>query len=210
MKSGFSGFSDHEVVELILTLALPRSDVKPQAKALVKCFGTLKKILDAPIEDIRRVKGLGSVAPVALKIIRDTATFYLQQSNELGESFLDLKHRSDLLRMRIGALPNEVFDVAFLDSGYRLMRDGIERISEGTIDRATVYPRRVIESALKRGAAAIVLAHNHPNGSTTPSEEDKLLTRAIVLASETISLKVFDHIIVSTQETFSFQKEGLL
>jgi DNA repair protein RadC len=90
------------------------------------------------------------------------------------------------------------------------LRDGVERLEEGTIDRATVYPRKVIESALKRGAAAIVLAHNHPNASLTPSEHDKVLTRAIVLAAETVHLKVVDHLVVSAEGTFSFQKAGLL
>ena len=113
-------------------------------------------------------------------------------------------------RARIGALPNEVFEVGYLDSGYRLLRDGVERLEEGTIDRAAVYPRRVIEAALGRGAFAIALAHNHPNGAVTPSEQDKVLTRAIVLAAETVSLRVVDHLIVSPGEAFSFRKAGLL
>jgi DNA repair protein RadC len=112
--------------------------------------------------------------------------------------------------MRISALQNEVFEVAYLDSGYRLLRDGVDRLEEGTIDRATVYPRRVVEAALKRGAAAVVLAHNHPNANLAPSEHDKVLTRAIVLAAETVHLKVLDHLIVSAQDTFSFRKAGLL
>ena len=86
----------------------------------------------------------------------------------------------------------------------------VETLEEGTIDRAAVYPRRVIEAALKRGAAALVLAHNHPNGNLAPSEHDKVLTRAIVLGAETVYLKVVDHLIVSPTETFSFRKAGLL
>ena len=95
-------------------------------------------------------------------------------------------------------------------SAYRLLRDGVETLEEGTVDRAAVYPRRVIEAALKRGAAALVLAHNHPNGEVSPSEHDKTLTRAIVLAAETVHLRVLDHLIVSSQEAFSFRKQGLL
>jgi DNA repair protein RadC len=110
----------------------------------------------------------------------------------------------------MGALENEVFEVAYLDSGYRLLREGVDRLEEGTTDRAAVYPRRVIEAALKRGAAALVLAHNHPNGDVRPSEHDKLLTRAIVLGAETVHIKVVDHLIVSVHETFSFRKAGLL
>ena len=112
--------------------------------------------------------------------------------------------------MRIGALRHEVFAVAYLDSAYRLLRNGVETLQEGTIDRAAVYPRRVVEAALRREAAALVLAHNHPNGNVQPSEHDKVLTRAIVLAAETIGLRVVDYLIVSPEDVFSFRKAGLL
>jgi DNA repair protein RadC len=210
LKSGLAGFADYEVVELLLTLAIPRSDVKQPAKALIARFGNLRGILDAPIEELRAVSGIGSVTPVALQIIKAAATLYLQQSGEGLDSLADPARLSQFWRMRIGALQNEVFEVAYLDSGYRLLRDGVDRLEEGTIDRATVYPRRVVEAALKRGAAAVVLAHNHPNANLAPSEHDKVLTRAIVLAAETVHLKVLDHLIVSAQDTFSFRKAGLL
>ncbi len=210
MKSGLDGLADYEVVELLLTLAIPRSDVKQPAKALIARFGNLRGILDAPIEELRAVPGIGSVTPVALQIIKAAATLYLQQSAEDLDSLADPARLSEFWRMRIGALPNEVFEVAYLDSGYRLLRNGVDRLEEGTVDRAAVYPRRVIEAALKRGAAAIVLAHNHPNANLTPSEQDKVLTRAIVLAAETVHLKVVDHLIVSAEDTFSFRKAGLL
>lgn len=112
--------------------------------------------------------------------------------------------------MRIGASANEVFEVAYLDSSHCLLRDGVERLQEGTIDRAAVYPRRVIERALARGAAAILIAHNHPNGDVTPTEADKVITRAVILAAETVSLRVVDHLIVSRENVFSFRRAGLL
>jgi DNA repair protein RadC len=83
-------------------------------------------------------------------------------------------------------------------------------MEEGTVDRAAVYPRRVVESALRRGAAALVLAHNHPNGQVTPSEHDKILTRALVLAAETVGLKIVDHLIISASDSFSFRANRLL
>ena len=210
LKSGLAGFADYEVVELLLTLAVPRADVKQPAKALIARFGSLRGILDASVEELRAISGIGSVTPVALQIIKAAATLYLQQSSEGNDSLADSARLSEFWRMRIGALQNEVFEVAYLDSGYRLLREGVDRLEEGTIDRATVYPRRVVEAALKRGAAAVVLAHNHPNGNLTPSEHDKVLTRAIILAAETVHLKVVDHLIVSPQDTFSFRKAGLL
>lgn len=210
INSGLKGFADYEVVELILTLAIPRSDVKQPAKALIARFGNLRGILDAPIEKLREVPGIGSVTPIALQIIKATATLYLQQKEEGRDLFTDSAQLFEFWRMRIGSMQNEVFEVAYLDSGYRLLCNGVERLEEGTADRAVVYPRRVIEAALRHGAFAIVLAHNHPNGMVTPSDDDKTLTRAIVLAAETVSLKVLDHLVVSAENTFSFRKAGLL
>jgi DNA repair protein RadC len=210
VKSGLDGFADYEIVELLLTLAVPRSDVKQPAKALIARFGNIRGILDAPIEELRAVPGVGSVTPVALRIIKAAATLYLQQASEQRDILAEPERLASFWRMRIGALPHEVFEVGYLDSSYRLLRDGIETLEEGTVDRAAVYPRRVIEAALRRSAFGVVLAHNHPNGTVSPTEQDKLLTRAIVLAAEAVSVRVVDHLIVSAQDAFSFRKAGLL
>jgi len=210
LKGGFSGFQDYEVVELLLTLAIPRSDVKQPAKALIARFGNLRGILDAPLNELQEINGIGSVAPVALRIIREAATLYLQQSAETRDSFSEPEALFRSWRAKIGALPNEVFHVGYLDAGYRLVSDGIEELEQGTIDRAAVYPRRVIEAALRRNAAALVFAHNHPNGNVQPSEQDKVLTRALVLAAQTVQIKVLDHLIVSAEKVSIFRKEGLL
>jgi DNA repair protein RadC len=138
------------------------------------------------------------------------ASLYLQQTAEQYDSLTDPDTLAHFWRTKLGALPNEVFQVGYLDSGYRLLRDGVDTLEEGTIDRAAVYPRRVIEAALRRGAAALVFAHNHPNGDVRPTEQDKVLTRALVLAATTVHMQVLDHLIVSPDYVFSFRQEGLL
>lgn len=210
LKSGLEGFASHEIVELLLTLAIPRRDVKQAAKALLARFGSLRGILDAPLLELRQVRGIGQVTPVALRIIRETANLYLQQRAEAQASLATPEALYDFWRSRLGGLPNEVFQVAYLDTAYKLLRDGVETLEEGTLDRATVYPRRVMETAVRRGAGALVFAHNHPNGNVKPSEQDKTLTRALVLAAETLQIKVLDHVIVSKDDVFSFRRKGLL
>ena len=156
------------------------------------------------------VESGASPRSIAVQIIRAAATLYLQQGREARDSLADSDRLTSFWRMRIGALSNEVFEVGYLDSGYRLMPGGVETLEEGTVDRATVYPRRVIETALRRGAVGLVLAHNHPNGVVSPTDHDKALTRAIVLPAETVRVRVLDHLIVSAHESFSFRKAGLL
>jgi len=210
MAAGIQGLANYEVVELLLTLVIPRSDVKRPAKELIDRFGNLRGILDAPFEKVAEVPGIGSVSPVALRIVREMATLYLQQVAEERDSLAEPEALHSFWRSRIGAMKQEVFQVGYLDTAYQLLSDGVETLEEGTIDRATVYPRRVAEAALRRNAFAVVLAHNHPNGNVQPSEHDKLLTRALVLALQTIQIKVVDHLIVSPDSVFSFRKEGLL
>lgn len=209
-KAGFSGFSEHEVIELLLTLCIPRSDVKEPAKALLTKYGSLRRILDAPADGLREVPGIGSVTPVALQIIREAATLYLQESAG-EEALLDSTDALiDLFRIRLGALRHEVFEVAYLDKSYRLIHDGIERLEEGIADRTRVYPGKVMRAALQKNAVFIVVAHNHPTGRLKASPEDMRLTQSLVEAAEAVQLKLLDHVIVTPDSAMSFLDEGLL
>ena len=208
LKNGLESFPDYEAVELLLTLAIPRKDVKEHAKEAIKRFGSFRGVLDAPIEELQKIPGIGEVTPVALRIIREAANRYLQQKSQATFSLADREVLFDYCRSALGALSYEVFKVIFLDSGYHILKD--ETLEEGTIDRAAVYPRKVMDAALRNGAAILVFVHNHPNGDITPSEQDKTITRALVLAAETLQIKVLDHLIVSKDAVFSFRKEGLL
>lgn len=208
LKSGLESLQDYEAVELLLTLAIPRKDVKLPAKLAIERFGSFRGVLDAPLEELRTIPGIGEVAPAALRIVREAVNRYLQQKSQETFSLANQEVLFNYCRSALGALPDEVFKVIYLDSGYRIL--GSETLEEGTIDRAAVYPRRVMDAAIRNRASALVFAHNHPNGHTVPSEQDKTLTRALVMAAETLQIKVFDHLIVSKDAVFSFRKEGLL
>lgn len=113
-------------------------------------------------------------------------------------------------RLTLGGLQREVLEVALLDAASRLIPDGVIRLHEGGVDRVVIEPRRIMELALRHRATRIVLAHNHPSGVIKPTQRDLDATRQIVLAGTTLDVCVADHLIVSSEETFSFRQEGLL
>lgn len=209
-RGGLSAFADHEVVELLLTLAIPRRDVKPQARALLSRFKSLKGILEAPIEELREVEGIGEVAPVALRIIRAAAELYLKESAE-GEAVLnDYAKLEAFWRARLGDMKHEVVEVAYLDKAYKLMRDGVERLAEGSIDSASFSQQQLFKKALQRGARFIVLAHNHPTGDISPSLEDRDLTQRVAQAAKAVEIDLLDHWIVGRSGCYSFRRAGEL
>jgi DNA repair protein RadC len=210
IKTGFEGFADYEVVELLLTLCIPRKDVKPTAKALIGRFGSLKSILDAPRQDLETMPGLGTVAPVALKIVKSITELYLQQQAEDHIVLNSTDKIERFWRSRLGGFKHEVFEIAHLDSAYRLIKNGVQRLEEGIADRAQVYPRKVIEAALKRSASGLILAHNHPSGKAYPSEQDEKLTKVLQSIAAPLSIQIVDHLIITDQDVFSFRRAGLL
>jgi len=209
-QSGFKGFNEHEIIELLLTLCIPRKDVKQPAKQLLDEFKSLHGILNASAEELSQIKGIGNVAPVALQIIREAASLYLFQSAEKGP-LLNSSEKLELFwQARLKYLSFEVFEVAYLDSRYRLLSNGVERLQTGTINHTVVYPRKVLESALRRSAYAIVLAHNHPSGKAVPSNHDIKLTRVLLNATSFLNIEILDHLIIADKEIFSFRRNGLI
>jgi DNA repair protein RadC len=211
LSSGFSGFVDHEIVELFLTLCVPRKDVKPQAKELLEKFGSIQEIFDADVNELSKVRGMGSVAPIALKMIKSFSEIYLRKKLESDSTVIDNYARLEQFwRLRLGGIGTEVFEVALLNTRLKVLKDGVVRLEEGVVDRIDIYPRKIMEYALRRHASAIIIAHNHPSGSVVPSDNDRLLTKKIERAAESLDIRLIDHVIVAHQEIFSFRRENLI
>lgn len=208
--NGLDGFAEYEVIELLLTLCIPRRDVKPLAKQLLAKFGSLKGVLDAPLPALREVEGVGEVTPVALRIVKETMAYYLRQQTEEQPVFDNMDALIDLWRARLGELREEVFEVAYFDQSYRMIRCGVERMEEGSPNRTTVYPRKVATHALQRSAVHVVIAHNHPGGQLEASQQDINLTKQIQSACKAVGVNLLDHIIVTENDAFSFLEQGLL
>lgn len=208
LRSGLNSLHDYEAVEFLLSLAIPRKDVKPQAKEAIRRFKTFRGVLDASVEDLQQIPGLSEVSSTAIRFIKEAATRYLQQKTSEGPSLKNPDAVIDYSRASLGAQSNEQFKVIFLNKRARVL--GEEVIAEGTIDQSAVYPRRIMEEALLRKAAFLLLVHNHPSGDVSPSRQDKSLTRILQLAGKTLGVEIYDHLIVSKDGAFSFKQEGLL
>jgi len=140
-------------------------------------------------------------------ILAAAAAILLEKSKRLGD-FHESATVKQFLQARLGGLDYEQFDILWLDSKHRLLK--VETLATGTIDTAVVYPRRVVEAALKARAAVAMLAHNHPSGCVEPSLADRLITERLKQALAVIDVRIADHIIVSSEGSSSFAERGLL
>ena len=207
-KAGSGALHDYEILELLLTYAIPRKDVKPIAKELIKRFGTVAGVLDASHEELEGVADLGPSSATLIRLIKEMCGIYLAEKMQRRDALSSPRAVMDFARMKLAGLPHEAFMVIYLNVKNEVIEQ--EVINEGTLDRAVVYPRRIIESALARHAASLILVHNHPSGHTEPSEEDKRLTRAISDAARTLEIRVLDHIVVGRSGYYSFMENGIL
>lgn len=208
VAAGLDGFHDYETLELLLTYAVPRRDVKPAAKALLARFGGLSRTLDATPKELSQVEGVGPRAASLLKLTRAVLERYSRERLEEADALDSPEAVVDYCRASLQGERNEVFQVLYLSTKNKVV--GVERLSEGTIDRAAVYPRRVIEGALKANAAAVIFVHNHPSGDPTPSPEDCRLTREIAAAAGPVGIAVHDHIIIGRGRHVSLREAGRL
>jgi DNA repair protein RadC len=211
-QAGLRAFAPHEIIEVALTLAIPRGDVKPLAKDLCAQFGSIRGILNASYDELLAVSGVGPNTIFALHFIRDLIPECLADSLAHSPSPTTPEHLltslADIWRTRLGHEKKEVFEVALISPSFALLR--IVTHSRGTTDQATVFPSEVMRSALKADAYALAFAHNHPSGDPSPSDADKFLTRQLVLAATATRLHVIDHLIITPDTSFSFRKTGLL
>jgi DNA repair protein RadC len=207
-KNGTEGMHDYEVLELLLTYAIPRKDVKPIAKDLLKRFGSLSGVLDAGQKELEEVANIGPISSTLIRLVKETCGIYLAEKMRNKDVLSSPQAVLDFARVKLAGLPHEAFMVIFLNAKNKVLDYKV--LQEGTVDRAVIYPRRMVEEALAHHAAGIILVHNHPSGDSEPSPEDKQLTRSLTEAARTIDLRVLDHIIVGKEGYCSFLESRLM
>jgi DNA repair protein RadC len=208
VKSGLSGFQDYEIVELLLSLGTPRKDCKPAAKEAITRFKTLRGVLEAPVEELQQIEGVGDHSAFGIKLVQEVAREFLRAKMLDKPFYRSSQEVFDYLYHAMRGLKKEVFKVLYLNSQNQII-DTVD-LSAGTVNSSAVSPREVIEGALRNNAAALIFVHNHPSGAVDPSVNDKSLTRELVYAGRIMRLKVLDHIIIGDNRYYSFAGDGLI
>lgn len=208
LEEGLDSFEPHQVLELLLFFSIPRRDTNEIAHKLLKKFGSLSGVFEADIKELVKVEGIGENSAFLISMIPQLSRRYLndkwRDKPELNSSSKAGEYAISLFAGRT----YEVFYVICLDAQNRVNHAAL--VHEGTINEAPIYPRIIVETALRHKANSVILAHNHPGGSLNPSRGDIEATKVIKNALESISIKVVDHIIVCGERYVSFAERGLL
>jgi DNA repair protein RadC len=208
VKSGLVGFHDYEIVEMLLTLSTPQRDCKPAAKAAIERFGSLRGVLEAPIEDLRKVKGIGEVSSFGIRLVQEVARRFLKDRLIEKTVFSSADAIFEYLYHSMRDLKHEVFKAFYLNAQNEILDS--EDLFQGTVDSSVVWVRDVVARAIHAGATGLIFVHNHPSGNPDPSDSDKEVTRDLVYAGKIMQLKVLDHIIIGDNRYFSFAAAGLI
>ena len=206
LNAGLDGFQDYEVVELLLTLGTPRKDCKVMAKAALSRFKTLQGVMEASSHELCEVDGIGLKNSFGLKLIKAASDRYLEKKLINKSAVNNSKELFDYLYHSIRDKTREHFKIIFLDSKNRVI--STETHSKGTLTASSVYPREVVDSALRNKAAALIFAHNHPSGDPKPSSEDIAITRQLVFSGKVMGITVHEHIIIGDNCYYSFADQG--
>ena len=207
-SGGGDALLDHELLEYLLALAIPRRDTKPLAYALLREFGGIGGVLTAEGDALARVPGMGETSVAALKIAQAAAVRLARAGVEERPVLSNWQALLDYLRARLAHEAVEHVRVLHLNTRNMLIRD--ELMGRGSIDQAAVYVREVIRRAIDLGSAAIILVHNHPSGDPSPSRVDIDITRAIAAAGKPLGVVVHDHLIIGSNGHTSLRAQGLL
>jgi DNA repair protein RadC len=208
IRSGLPGFSDYEIIELLLTLGTPRKDCKAPAKEALKRFKTLRGVLEADSRELQAIEGIGPHNVLGISLIHQVSRRFLRDRMMEKPVCHSSKEVFDFLYHSLRDLKKEIFKVLFLNAKNSVIEE--KTIFAGTVDSSAVYPREIIRLALRNNASSLIFVHNHPSGDPEPSESDKDITKELVFAANIMQLKVLDHIIIGNNRYFSFADKGYL
>lgn len=208
LKSKSNSLNDYEILELILFNSIPRKDVKPLAKDLIKRFGSLGKVLYASPENLSLIPEIGNATIALFKLMQQVLQRVTQEQLLKKPIVGSWDQLITYARTSIGYKTKENLHILYLNTKNMLITDEVHE--HGSTNSISIYPREIAKSALYYDASSVILIHNHPSGVTKPSDSDLSITKDIQKALLSINVSVIDHVIISSTSYFSFKAHGLL
>ena len=203
---GLDNFDELQVLELLLFYAIPRLDTNPIAHRLLKKFGSLSQVLEAPVEELQKVEGVGRNTAIFLHLTTSVGRYYMVNRAMQNTVLSTTEKCGEFLAPFFHGRRNETVFLLCLDAKCKLLC--CREVSEGSVNSAGVSPRKVVEIALGANATTVVLAHNHPSGIAVPSAEDVQTTYRVANALDTVEITLADHIIVADGDYTSMAQSG--
>lgn len=207
LDKGAEALSDAELLAIFLRTGTRGVTAVDLARQLLDNFGGLKPLLQASEKDFCQHHGLGTAKYAQLQAVLEMAKRHMYEQLSRGDALCSPAQTRQFLSAQLGSYPHEVFACLFLDNRNRVI--AFEKMFYGTIDGASVYPREVVRMALRKNAAAIIFAHNHPSGVAEPSHADEQITQRLKEALALVDVRVLDHFVIG-DEVVSFAERGLL
>lgn len=204
---GIENFDPHEVLEMLLFYAIPRKNTNEIAHRLIDTFGSFTNVLDAPVEELEKVEGMGHHSALFLKLVRSSQSYYKINAVSHMKEMRTIDDCAKYLMARMEGKRNEEVWLLCLDGKRNLIN--CVKIVEGDICCANVSPRKVVNIALSNNAVAVVMAHNHPVGFAVPSDEDVLVTNHLAAALRHTGIRLLDHIVVTDTDYVSMFQSRL-
>lgn len=208
LRSGANTLTDAELLAIFLRTGCLGKSAIDLSQELLAGFGSLRALFDADLNQFCQHKGLGSAKYSQLQAVLEMARRHFFENLKHGAALCSPEATRAYLSDQLRAYQHEVFACLFLDKQNRII--ALEKIFQGTIDSANIYPREVVKSALKHNAAAVIFAHNHPSGITEPSQSDRQITKKLKQALQLIDIRVLDHFIIGDGVPYSFSEHGLI
>ena len=206
LREGLDGFTDIQVLELLLFYVVPRKDTNPIAHDLLDRFGSLARVLDAPVIRLTEVNGISENGATFLKLVREIERRYaLSQGEEIILNTIE--DCCEYLTRFFKSKRNETVFLLSLDAKLKLL--SCREVGEGSVNYASVPIRRCVEMALEDGATSVILAHNHPSGLAVPSTDDVVTTRRLAMALSAVEIQLVDHIVVADDDYVSMIQSGI-
>ena len=207
LKTGLDVFQDYEALELLLFYAIPRKDTKATAKTLISRFGSLPAVLDASVEELKEA-GLTENAAILLKLVPGMSRYYTVNTDGAEKKVRSTADAGRILCAMFRHEQEESVRLLCLNAGGKVLK--LEKVNEGDINAVHFSVRKIVEAALSAKAVSVILAHNHPGGTLSPSREDLSATEAAKAALNTVGIQLLDHLIISGDRYCSLREEGCL